>query len=169
MTLRAMSSAALFAVAALFLSSTAQGQPLPPPPQREVKLPALFKAKPLAVSPKDSELQKLLKARYNVAVKETRALYAGFAQGRGGMEAVSQAAIRIYQAGMEAPISPQRKAALLDDYVELMARMEDITQARFEAGRVGIAELQRAKYEHLHAKILRLRAKQKGDRSKGIR
>jgi hypothetical protein len=145
-----------------------------PPDEPKLKLPALLTAKPLKPEPGDDELQKLLKARYNEAVSELRAEY------EKAQRAGQSGPCRVYQpddfygmwkrlvvAGLEARDSPKDKVALLTQYVEVTREAEKDMQAQSEAGRAGIGDLHRARYERLDAEVRLLRAKRGADRARG--
>src|SRR5262245_35163951 len=78
--------------------STAQERQ-PDPNQPNEKLPDLLKAKPLKVDPKDDDLRKLLKERYNAVVDEIKSLYEMFLAGRGTVEQFADAGKRLVQSG----------------------------------------------------------------------
>ncbi len=150
-------------------NSAAQAPSQKPPDQPEEKLPALLAAKPLKEDPKDDELRKLLKARYNEALGEAKDFYES--------EKLPPARLinlndrygrwqRLVQAGLELCDKPAEKVALLTQYVELTKELEKKEQARFDAGREAAYELRRARYERLDAEIQLLRAKREADKAK---
>ena len=140
-----------------------------PPTRPEEKPPALLTAKPLQIDPKDDELRKLLKARYNEALAEAKANYefeklpvdrlVNFDDLYGRWQ-------RLVQAGLELCDKPAEKVALLTQYVDLTKDLEDAEQKRFDAGRVPEYALHRARYQRLDAEVQLLRAKREADRAK---
>src|SRR5262249_1924933 len=104
--------------------------------------PALVKMKPLAANPKDNELHKLLKERFNAALAELQARYERVRAGMLGNEGLYDAGSRVKLAGLELYDDPKEKIALLEQYLELAKEIERIMKVRAEAGRVGPEELQ---------------------------
>jgi hypothetical protein len=132
-----------------------------------MKLPALLTAKPIKEEPKDDELRKLLKGRYNEAVAEMQGRYKEFLVGRGTFDAMFEVAQRIVTSGLELSDKPAERVTLLTQYVELAIEVEKITQARYDASRIPDTDVHRAHYERLNAEIQLLRAKRAIDRVKG--
>jgi len=155
------------------LAGSAVSQPLSekPPTRPEEKPPALLTAKPLKADPKDDELRKLLKARYNAALAEAKGIYEF--ENRPGAEVfvdfdrVFGQWQRLVQAGLEVCDTPAEKVALLTQYVELTKDLEKVEQKRFDVGRVPEYDLHRVRYQRLDAEIQLLRAKRDADKAKG--
>jgi len=145
-------------------------QPQKPADEPEVKLPALLAGKPLKEDPKDDELRKLLKARYNEALGEAREYYElrgrPFVCLRGDPDDLYEPWQRLVQARLEVCDSPPEKVALLTQYVEMTKEAEKYDQVRYDAGRVPITILHRARYERLDAELKLLRAKREADKVK---
>ncbi|OAI39038.1 hypothetical protein AYO40_06160 [Planctomycetaceae bacterium SCGC AG-212-D15] len=136
----------------------------------EAKLPALLSAKPLRVDPKDDEMRKLLKARYNEAVSYGKAYYimrsnpeANFAPDQDGFYALWK---RIVDAGLDLCDAPPEKVKLFSQYVEVAREAEALEKARHEAGRVPASDFHRARYERIDAEVRLLRAKREMERGK---
>ncbi len=150
-------------------SAAAQApQPQKPPAQPQVKLPAILTAKPLQDDPKDDELRKLLKARYNEAVSELKAYYEEESLGVDRLYTLDELYKpwqRLVQAGLELCDKPAEKVALLTQYVEITKEAEKNHKARYDAGRESIKYLHRARYERLDAEIQLLRANREADRA----
>jgi hypothetical protein len=144
-----------------------------PPDEPAVRLPALLTAKPLKAEPKDDALRKLLKARYNEAVGELKALYEeeDYAS-KNGVDRLTHVGDlhepwhRLVEAGLELCDKPAEKVALLSQYLEVAKEAEKLTQARYDAGRVRSSDLHQARYERLDAEILLLRTKREADQAK---
>jgi hypothetical protein len=145
--------------------SAAQAPP-PPPKLPDPKLPALLTAKPLKEDPKDDELRKLLKARYNAAVDEVATLYKMYLAGRGNIDGFIDAGQRLVKAGLELHDKPADKIALLTQFVELAREAEKIAEARMGFSGTA-AEFYRVRYQRLDAEIQLLRAKREADKAKG--
>jgi hypothetical protein len=160
-------------IALVGYSSAQAAEQQKPPDQPEVKLPALLSAKPLKIDPKDDELRKLLKARYNEAVSEARDCYEfeEFARKYGPSQLYDADYLygmwqRVVQSGLELCDTPAEKVALLTQYLEVTRKAEKYMQARYNAGRDRIGALQRARYERLNAEIHLWRVKREADQAK---
>jgi hypothetical protein len=156
------------------LMTLAGSSPSQPPPEKlptrpAEKPPALLTAKPLKVDPKDDELRKLLKARYNEALAEAKGYYEfeklpvdrliNFDDLYGRWQ-------RLVQAGLELCDKPAEKVALLTQYVELTKDLEKAEHKRADAGRVPEYALHRARYQRLDAEVQLLRAKREADKAR---
>ena len=158
----------------LFLRSTLQS------PQSEKSLqkpstnvPALVLSKPLKMDSDDDELRKLLKARYNEALGELRDYYEekdlsdrhGITR-RGDPDDLYGPWRRLIQAGLELSNKPEERVALLTQYLQVTKEAEKVVQERYDAGRVRVGPLHRARYERLDAEIQLLRARPDDDKPK---
>jgi outer membrane protein TolC len=74
---------------------------------------------------------------------------------------------RLVQAGLELYDKPADKVALLTQYLEITREAEKYAQDCYDAERLRIGELHRARYERLDAEIRLLRAKREADKAKG--
>jgi hypothetical protein len=158
-------SLALFLLPASY--SAAQAPQRRPDPSG-TKLPSLLTAKPVKEDPKDDELRKLLKARYNDAVGEMKVLSKMYREGRAGTDALlNEAGQRLVRAGLELYDKPAERVALLTQYVELTMLVEKVVQGRYDTGQPVARELHRARYQRLDAEIRLLRAKREGGQAKG--
>ncbi len=138
----------------------------PQPEQPAPKVPALLAAQPLKEDPRDDELRKLLKARYNEAVAEVKALHKMLLAGRGTIDSCVGAGRRLVQAGLELCDKPADKVTLLTQFVELTQMAEKSIQARLAFNGTS-ADLHRARYQRLDAEIQLLRARREADKAKG--
>jgi hypothetical protein len=129
----------------------------------ESELPALLKASPVKVDPKDDDLRKLLKERYNEALTETTLRYRQSLAGVQTIDPVFDGAQRIVKAGLELDDKPTAQVALLEKYVVLAKAHEKIAEERVRAALKGntLAALHQAKYARADAEIQLLRAKEK--------
>jgi hypothetical protein len=151
----------------IILSETSPAQDLKPaPPEllKEVELPALLKAKPLQEDPKDDELRKLLKARYNEAVAETSIVYVQYVRINGRLDSFIEATQRLLKAGLELHENPTEQVKLLNQYMELTKDAEKAAKLRNDSGQAHPSELPRARYYRLDAEIQLLRAKRQADK-----
>jgi membrane fusion protein (multidrug efflux system) len=156
-----------FPLLLLLGSSSAAQAPQPQPEQADTKVPALLTGQPLKEGPKDDELRKLLKARYNEALVEKEGLDKMFQVGRASYDSVVEAGQRLLKAGLELCGTPADKVALLTQFVERTKAAETIAQGRFESGRASDLALHRLRYQRLDAEVQLLRAKREAD--KGVK
>ena len=145
--------------AVILLSVTFLAAPEQKSEEPKVFDPALIEMKPLAADPKDDEMHKLLKERFNAALGETQAMYKRAVNGVSSFESLFDAANRLKHAGLEAFDDPKDKTALLEKFIELAKHVEKITEVREKAGRIGAEELYRMRYCRADAEIALLRLK----------
>jgi hypothetical protein len=152
---------------ALIGSSAAQvRQPLQPPKEPGPRVPALLTSKPIKEDPKDDELRKLLKARYNLAFDAMQRGYQSWRLGLSGIEVVSDLGQQLVKSGMELHDKPAERAAFLAQFVELMGEAEKIAREEANAGMMSPFGLYQVRYLRLDAEIHLLRAKREVDIAK---
>lgn len=131
-----------------------------------LKLLPLLSAKPLKEDPGDDELRKRLKARYNAAVGEVKWWYE--ADHMSGHYAITRLYLpdhffdpwhRLVRAGLEVFDTPAEKVFLLSQYLEAAKEHEKFLEERYDAGRITIEWVHRARAERLNAEIQLLWAK----------
>jgi hypothetical protein len=135
--------------------------------KEEVKLPKLLAGKPLADLPKDNELGRLLKARYNAALEESQARYQEYAAGKVSLDQLSETLRRLMDAGVEAREAAADQMALREQFVELAREVERASRERHGAGRISAAEMARARYLRLDAEVNLARARRDAAINKG--
>lgn len=94
----------------------------------EVKLPALLSTEPVKQDPKDDELRKLLKARYNEAVAEMKARFTEFQAGKTTIDSMRGPSQRLVEAGLELNDGPKDRVKLLERLLEVAKEVERINQ-----------------------------------------
>jgi hypothetical protein len=156
-----------FSLLLMLASSSAAQTPQSQAEKAETKVPALLTGQPLKEDPKDDELRKLLKARYNEALVEVEGLSRMYQAARASYDSVAEARQRLLQAGLELCDKPADKVALLTQFVERTKEAEKIAQARLEAARGTESAIHRARYQRLDAEIQLLRAKREAAKAKG--
>lgn len=104
------------------------------PASRELKLPTLLAAEPVAEAPGSSVLQQLIKSRYNDALAETRERYVNFISGRETTDTVTQSGLRLLKAGIELHETRAERAVFLTQYLELMKEVEKMTEELYRNG-----------------------------------
>jgi hypothetical protein len=149
-------------------SAAQEPQPQKPPDHSQAKIPAAVTAmKPLQADPKDDELRKLLKARFNEALGELKGRYAYtelFSKHGvmvlGAPDDLYRPWQRLVQAGLEAYEEKADKIALLTQYLEVTKQREKIDEERYDKRGGAGFDLHRARYERLDAEIRLLRVKE---------
>jgi hypothetical protein len=126
--------------------------------------PALLKMKPLETGPRDADLYKLLKERFNAALAEVQAAHQRVVAGQIGVEGLFDATARLKHAGLEVFDDPKERIKLLEQFVELAKEVERITDLRQQAGRATVEEVQRVRYFRLDAEIALLRLKKENSK-----
>jgi hypothetical protein len=155
---------------ALGANATAQAPTKKTAAAPEEKVPALLAAKPLKADPKDDELRKLLKARYNDVLAEAQAYWkTDKAPGTSiiNLDDPYGRYQRLVQAGLAVRETPAERVALLAQYVELTRQLEKETKKRVDEGRWEAPALHRARYERLDAEVQLVRAKREAAKAKG--
>lgn len=125
------------------------------------RVPILLAAKSLKPAAGDDALQKAMKARYNAAASELRDRFREFLAGRGSIDVLYETCQRLTRAGMELTPNRDDQIVHLEKLLQFAIGVEAISEARFDAGRIGNAELQRSRYERLDLEVQLGRLKQK--------
>lgn len=154
------------AIGVLLLSLLAVQEPgQPPVKEPERKLPAILREKPLTIDPKEDELVRLMKQRYNAAVSETQAQFAKYELGIVSFEALTGPVRRLATAGVDLASDVEGRLRFLRAAREMALEAEKISQARHEAGQGSSTDLHHARYQRLDLDIQILRAER--ERGKG--
>jgi RNA polymerase sigma factor (sigma-70 family) len=109
----------------------------------------------------EDKLTTLLKERVDVAKAEVDARNQEFLAGRGTLDIMFGAGKRLLQAQRELSEKKEDQIAALEAYFNLTKGIEELNQARFNAGQISIADLSESKYYRLEAEIWLERAKAK--------
>jgi len=133
-------------------------EPRPDDEPKEFEV-ALLKMKPLETGPRDDDLYKLMAERFNAALAEVQSAHQRVVAGQIGPDGLFEATSRLKHAGLEVFADPKQRIKLLEDFVELAKEVERITDARQQAGRATVEEMQRVRYYRLDAEIALLRLK----------
>ena len=132
-----------------------------PDQPREIKLPAFLDAKPLKPAANDDELRKLLKERYNVALKEVTWYNDALHTGQLSHPDLEGPFRRLVKAQLELCAGPKEEVAVLKKYVEFLQDIEKLTNLTWQAGRIPDSELLQVQYLHLDAQIQLLKAQRR--------
>jgi RNA polymerase sigma factor (sigma-70 family) len=109
----------------------------------------------------EDKLTALLKERVEAAKTWEKARHEQFLAGRGTLDILFEASKRLLEAERELSDKKADQIAALEAYFKLMKEIEEVNQARYDAGRVGIDDLAQSKYYRLEAEIWLERAKAK--------
>jgi hypothetical protein len=124
-------AAVYFAAVILFTTLNFRLAGQEPEPIREVILkefPPILLANPLELSPKDDELTKLMKSRYNAARDVAREAWANLGRDGFGCEPLLNAGRRLQQAGMDLRKDPKEKLEVLKEMAEFSNKLEARTR-----------------------------------------
>jgi RNA polymerase sigma factor (sigma-70 family) len=142
-----------------------QGQEGAPPAGGQAAAPApddKKKEEPPADKAKaDDEIKALLKARADTAETVVNARYQEFVAGRGTLDILLRYSEKRLEAELEQTDKKEEQLAALKKHLELMQEIEKINQARFDAGRVSIADLAASQLARIEAELRLARAKAK--------
>jgi RNA polymerase sigma factor (sigma-70 family) len=128
-------------------------------PMDEAKVKALLEA-----STAGKKLKELLKERLTTAHEEALGRYQQFLAGRGTMDALLGASLRLLDAEKELSDKKDDQVAALQRHLRRMKEMEKILEAMFQAGRASQADYAQAKSYRLQAEIWLEKAKEKEKR-----
>jgi beta-lactamase regulating signal transducer with metallopeptidase domain len=135
-------------------SSSVPAQPLRTAAERAPeRLPALLTAKPLELAAGDDEVQRLLKARYNLALKWLQASYARTQMDPNiHLTTVVTAARSLLDAEL-ATVTPPDSAKVYRRYLELWKHLDDVAEQRWKNGSLGSDEVSAVREARLDAEI----------------
>ncbi len=122
-------------------------------------LPGLLKAKPLEPVPLDSELQKLLKERYNAALEYLRRSYRRFHAMEWTPENVLDAARRVVDAELALSAAPAAETGVRKRYLELAKLVDAQAQKMAASGQMRQEDADAAHEARLDAEIKLLQAR----------
>jgi hypothetical protein len=151
----------------LTVSIAGAGQPpLPPRPIGEGKGAGWMSVEPRKTTPGDDELRKLLVARYNAALAELKIRTQELLTGRLDVVTLSEVARHLLDAELELATKPAEQLLAHERALEYAHSIEDIAQAKFQAGTAKPADVERAHYYALDAEIQLLKTRRKADKAK---
>jgi len=133
----------------------------PPELRDDWEEPEFAKAKHYKIDETEKELWRLPKLRMNVAISATRHCYREFRVGRGTMDTMLTFARLARDARLDLAGNSEKRQQILTEYRDLMLAIENLNQARFNAGAIKQQDLEQSKCERLGAEIDLLRTKPK--------
>jgi hypothetical protein len=125
------------------------------------KLGLIATAKPLETATGDDDLRKLLKARYNTAVRVLAQDVEHYSQGRGMVDTLLPALRQVRDSRLELSDSSADHLVVLEVYSELARSIERLRDCQADAGRASIREVEQSRYTRLDAEIQLLRCRRK--------
>jgi hypothetical protein len=128
----------------------------------------LYRAKKLPADPKDDELRKLLKERYNEVVNELEAFRQQYeaSSPRATIEKFHEVASRLVEAKMDLCDMKEEKVKLLTELVAIAEQSYLISKAYYEAGTRSVSDLSQSRQQVLTAKIQLVKAKRETAKGK---
>src|SRR5262249_134505 len=107
----------------------------------------------------DDELRKLLKARYNAALRETKGRFMQFLAGKTTPELLADGGRRLLRAELELCDKPADRVKVREKFLTLAKEVERIQRERYDAGRIDEPDMAQAEHQRLDAEIELLREK----------
>jgi hypothetical protein len=140
--------------------STAAQQPkkLPDPLWLE-KLRPVLEAKPLEAAADDDAVRKLLKARYNAALRGLQARYEEVEAGKATLFTMLDAYSFVRNSWIELSDKPAEQIRAREIYFELAKEAESAAEVRHDRNALSTADLETYRYIRLDAEIDLVRAK----------
>ena len=128
-------------------------------PRRRGQPQDLAFLKPVEVAAEDSELQKKLKERHNVAVALLQERISEYKKGTRDLSLVFEAAKLTADAKLDLADKPEARIAVLEQTLEVAKLVEDHLQQQIKKGFGSKGDLERARFARLSVEIELLRAK----------
>lgn len=133
-----------------------KGQPSPGPSikvQTSPKVTEVLNSPPLAIKDDDTQLIRLKKLRFNMALTEARDRYALFKKGVAKLYDLIDVGQRVLAAQADLAQSPEERADVLEKQLEIFAEAEDNLQKQIKEGKAENADLDHLRYERLGVEI----------------
>jgi hypothetical protein len=143
-----------FAIVAVSLSIL---YPVPlhaqPAVQASPKIMEVLDTVPLDIKDEDTQLIKLKKMRFNVAVAEAKERFALFKKGQTRFTDLVDVGQRVLTAQADLAQSPEERAQVLDKQLQVFAEAEDNLEQQIKLGKGQLADLDRLRYERYGVEI----------------
>jgi hypothetical protein len=118
--------------------------------------------KPVEIAPADSELQKKLKERHNVAVTLLQERVNEYRKGVRDLRQIFEAARMTSEAKLDLAENAESRIAVLGQMLEVAKLIESHLQEQLKKGFGSKADLERARFARLSVEVEMLKAQQKG-------
>jgi outer membrane protein TolC len=121
---------------------------------------------PVKIDQADDELTKLRKERFNAATAVLDFRGREFTAGRGTLDILLEAMDMVAQAQAALSNDPKQHLATLEKVLEVAREVDKINEARFNAGRISVADQQQSRYKRLdyEIRVAELKARMKKER-----
>ena len=133
-----------------------KAQPTPGPSikvQTSPKVTEVLNSPPLAIKDEDTQLIRLKKMRFNMALTEARDRYSLFRKGLIKLYDLIDVGQRVLAAQADLAQSPEERADVLQKQLEIFAEAEDNLQKQIKEGKAENADLDHLRYERLGVEI----------------
>ena len=133
-----------------------KGQPTPGPSikvQTSPKVTEVLNSPPLPIKDEDTQLIRLKKMRFNMALNEARDRYSLFKKGVIKLYDLIDVGQRVLAAQADLAQSPEERADVLQKQLEIFAEAEDNLQKQIKEGKAENADLDHLRYERLGVEI----------------
>jgi RNA polymerase sigma factor (sigma-70 family) len=125
----------------------------PPVPTTQVGYAPVPEKKKEEPAERSATLRKLLQDRETAALTVWKNHFDQFVAGRGALDITIKASHYVLKSGLELSRTKEQRLAAIQAQIDRIKMILDINQARFNAGRASIADLEMSRYEHLDAEI----------------
>jgi hypothetical protein len=133
-----------------------KAQPTPGPSikvQTSPKVTEVLNSPPLAIKDEDTQVIRLKKMRFNMALTEARDRYTLFRKGLIKLYDLIDVGQRVLAAQADLAQSPEERADVLQKQLEIFAEAEDNLQKQMKEGKAESADLDHLRYERLGVEI----------------
>jgi RNA polymerase sigma factor (sigma-70 family) len=133
-----------------------EAAPAPEVPEEDVKMAILDDAKVKALldaHPGGDKMKTLLKDCYEAAHTEVRTRYQQYLAGRGTLDILTGAFLRLLEAEKELSDKKPDRIAAREHHLQRVKQIEEIVQAQYQAGRASLADHAQARFWRLQAEI----------------
>jgi hypothetical protein len=121
--------------------------------QTSPKVTEVLNSPPLPVKDEDTQLIRLKKMRFNMALTEARDRYSLFKKGLIKLYDLIDVGQRVLAAQADLAQSPEERADVLQKQLEIFAEAEDNLQKQIKDGKAENADLDHLRYERLGVEI----------------
>lgn len=133
-----------------------KAQPTPGPSikvQTSPRVTEVLNSPPLAIKDEDTQLIRLKKMRFNMALNEARDRYSLFRRGLIKLYDLIDVGQRVLAAQADLAQSPEERADVLQKQLEILAEAEDNLQKQIKEGKAENADLDHLRFERLGVEI----------------
>ncbi len=121
--------------------------------QTSPKVREVLNSPPLAIKDEDTQVIRLKKMRFNMALTEARDRYTLFRKGLIKLYDLIDVGQRVLAAQADLAQSPEERADVLQKQLEIFAEAEDNLQKQIKEGKAENADLDHLRYERLGVEI----------------